>query len=142
MTSIERATTNMINNALGHTHKASTSTTQAPAEINLFHVGKEARIQSAYFVPISTAHHQGSSSSPKDGGYIIILSIIFLDISKKTAAAERVTIFIDKTTRGTSIFKTIALTFGQQFRLTSGHFRMLIHIVQQRLQPIRRDFHV
>lgn len=61
----ERATAPMPNLALWQADNATASAAQAPAQINFFHVGKEAGVQSAGFQEVFSANEQAGSGGPK-----------------------------------------------------------------------------
>ena len=60
--------------------------------------------------------------------------IEFMDSLKDTPPAERITIFVQKSTTSTSIFKAVLIVFCQQFRLTGCHLRMTVHKLDAELR--------
>lgn len=95
----------MVGRAVGHTPYFFSAGVQAPAEVDFFHVGKEAAVESAYFIPGFGAYEQGGSCCPKHRDVGVILSLIGFDCSEYAAAAEGVAVAVDVATGGSGIFE-------------------------------------
>ena len=66
---------------------------------------------------------------------IIILSVIHFHAFHNSSTTERITIFIYKTSRGSGIFKALAVVYGAKLWLACCHLLIGIHHRQQWLQP-------
>ena len=128
----QRTTTDMIDFTLWYAVYLAPHQTQAPAQIYLFIVCEKTTVKrSGIPIVLGTYHHAGTCS-PQHFLLVIILSVVPLHSLKDTPPAERITIFVQKATTGTSIFKTVLIVFCQQFRLTGCHLRMTVHKLDER----------
>src|SRR5574344_541457 len=114
---------------------------RAPAEVNLLHMRKERAIKPSHRVVEGTSYYHTGSRCPKDLHWAVILPLILLYRGENSAAAEGKTIFVQKTAAGAGILKDIPaislkLGFAQYFRHTDTSFPMLLHKLQQYLQPV------
>ena len=84
-----------------------------PAEINLFHVGKEIAIKTSKLVKHLGSDKHGGTRSPEDVALVIVLPVVFLKCRENASTAERISILVDETTSATSILESILLIVHQ-----------------------------
>ena len=132
----------MIDNTLRYTDNLTISRTKSPAQIYFFHVSKKTSIQSSYIHIISVPDKQRCPRCPKNRNHRIILAFILLHNSHYTPPAERITIFINKATSRSGIFKIFFLSLTSYLRLTSSHLRMSIQISNHWFQPMLRHLDI
>ena len=90
----QSAATHVVDDALRNADHFSSARIQAPTEVDLFHMGKEALIKPSGRQPISAANHQSSARRPKYGTNVVILPAVALDHRKDASATKRITIAI------------------------------------------------
>ena len=61
---IEGGTSEVVCLALADADNALAHRAESPAKVNLFHVGKEAGIESPTLTPVGGSHHEGGSCAP------------------------------------------------------------------------------
>ena len=128
--------------AFGQAEEFVTTTSQTPAQVYFFHVGKETSIQTAYFTVFIQPDKQRSSCCPKNRYRCVILSFVFFYDLEDTPATERIAVAVDKPSGRSGIFKTILLLPVEQFRLTRCYILMKVHIFHHRSQPAGSNFNV
>ena len=138
----QSAAPDVVDNALRNADHFSSARIQAPTEVDLFHMGKEALIKPSGRQPISAANHQSSARRPKYGTDVVILPAVALNHRKDASATKRITIAIQISARRTGIFKLLGATLRAEFGLASSHFGVCVHIIQERTEPSRRHFDV
>src|SRR5262245_24669585 len=77
----------------------------APAEINLFHVGEKLFVEATDFMENRSAHEHAGACCPKDLFNVIVLAVIFFELLKNAAAAERIAEVINESSCGTGKFE-------------------------------------
>ena len=138
----QSAATHVVDDALRNADHFSSARIEAPTEVDLFHMGKEALIKPSDRQPIGAANHQSSARRPKYGTDVVILPTVALDHRKDAPATKRITIAIQIAARRTGIFKLLGATLRAKFGLASSHFGVCVHIIQERTEPSRRHFDV
>ena len=95
----------MINIALRNTIDFPTMYTQAPTEINLLVMSKEASVESASLPIIVAPYKQAGSCGPQHLACFIILSLVFLHIFENPASAEGIAKTVDESTGSAGILE-------------------------------------
>ena len=119
------------------THQA-----QTPTKVYLLIMSKKTTIKSACLPIIRRTDHHARTRSPQYLLLIIILAIIAFYRTENPATTERITIFIQKTSTGAGILKTVLVIFCQQFRLTGCHLKMGIHKLDKRSKPMMTHLYI
>ena len=119
------------------THQA-----QTPTKVYLFIMSEKAAVKSSCLPIIRRTDHHARTRSPQYLLLIIILAIITFYHTENPATTERITIFIQKTSTGAGILKTVLVIFCQQFRLTGCHLRMGIHKLYKRSKPMMTHLYI
>ena len=132
----------MINHTLRHTHNLPTTCTKPPAQVNLFHVGKESSVQPSGLTIIFQADKQGCTRRPKYRNNGIVLPFVLLYHAHNPPTTERIAVTIEKAACRTCILKLLLLPPTPYLRLASCCLRMCLHIISQWLKPMLRHFHV
>src|SRR5690606_3417540 len=76
-----------------------------PAQIDFFLMCKKIFVKTSESVKSFFSDKQTSSRSPKYFAYFVVLIFVFFDSRKNSSSAKRKSIFVDKTSRSTCIFK-------------------------------------
>ena len=132
----------MVDYALGDTYQFPATCTQSPAQVYLFHVGKEPSIQSAGFAVILQTDEQGGTGSPEYGSDGIVLTLVGLDCPHDAPSAEGVTVLVDVSAGGSSVFEQVFLPQTPDFRLAARYFGVGVHVLGQQGKPVFGDFDV
>ena len=103
---------------------------------------EETAIESTCPPIIIGSYHHTCPRSPEHILHIIILMLVGLYCFKDSSPAERIAVTVDKSSRRPGILKTLALSDGQQFGLTSRRIRVIIHPLRKRREPMRCDLHI
>ena len=117
----------------------------APAQVNLLHVGKEVLVQPAHVLIQLAAHHQACPTCPEDAlGLAVILAVVILDILKDAPAAIGVTMAIDVTARRAGIFKRLLAIVAVLEQLGHHSTQLWVprHAVEQRVEPTAGCAHI
>ena len=132
----------MVDCALGHAGHAPPAGVEAPAEIDLLHVGKEAGVEPAQCAEIGRAHQQGGARGPEDFCRSVILPSVFLYHVHHAAAAERVAVGVDPAAARPGKLEAGALLEAPHLGLAGGDLRVGVHEVEQRGEPSGGGLHV
>ena len=132
----------MIYLALRHCIHGTASCLKPPAEIYLFHVGKETPVEAACILIGPATYHHRSTGSPEHTTRIVVLAFVLLDCVEHPATAKGITVTVDKTARCTGILEERLVTVGQYLRLASCRFGMRLHEIEQRDKPAGSNLHV
>ena len=138
----QRAAAHVVHRALRHAHDASAACPKSPAEVNLFHVREEAAVQSAHGFPVRAAYHQGCARGPEYRGDAVVLPFVGLHHAEHAPPAKGVAVAVDVAAASTGVFKLRALALAEQFGLAGGRFGVLLHIAEQRREPVGRNLNI
>ena len=132
----------MVHAAFGQADHSSPPRLQAPAEVHLFHVGKEAGVQTAGCVPVRAAHHERGARGPEHRGRPVILPPVALHRVHHPAATVGVAKAVEVAPGSAGILKRVALRLAEQLGLAGRYFGVGVHVAQQGWQPPLGHLHV
>lgn len=132
----------MINHRLGVYLYFIAGVLDAPAEVDFLHMGEEVGIQSAHRAVHITAHEQGGSAGPEDVHLVVVLAVVLFHIAENAPAAERVSVFVHETAGGARVLEAAAVVVGEQFGLHRRDALVTVHLLNDRLNPVRRHLDV
>ena len=121
----------------GFGHDAVAVVADAPAEVDLLHVGEEVVVEAAEGAIDAAAHEQGGAGGPENVGAGIVLTVVFLDGAENTAAAEGITVLVEVAAASASVLKMLAVAETQYLWLYRGNLRIG---VQQRYDGLHPSF--
>ena len=107
------AATNMVDSRLGAILHAVAFVLGTPAKVYLLHVGKEIAVKATKLMPNIGTHKHSCTRRPEYLTRVVILAVVFLHHVKQATTAEGIAIAVDEATRGTGIFKGVALVIHQ-----------------------------
>ena len=136
------AAADMVDDRLGAVGYVIAGIAGAPAEVDFFHVGEEIAVKATQFLPYIGANKHGSTGSPENRAWVIVLAMVLFEGGEHASTAEGVAVFVDETASAASILKGVALVVHQQFGLADGHFGVLLHLLYDGFDPSGSDLHI
>ena len=142
MPGIEGGATHMMHHACCHTAHLVATTAEAPAEVYLFHVGKETAVEAAYLFIYSEAHDKAGTRGPQEGYIGVVLAVVFLYRVEDAATAVGVSIAVEEAAHGTGILELVLVMIGHELGLACSCMGVGIHVLYERKEPTGSDLYV
>ena len=133
---LQRGSSYMIDHTLGDANNSTSAGTESPTKVDLFHVGKEASVQSSRFAIVRQTDEHGGTGSPEYRQYGVILPSVRFDYSHHPSPTKRISVAVDESAGSSGIFEPFFLSPTAYLRLAGSHLRMGVHIGSHRLQPL------
>ena len=133
---LQRGSSYMIDHTLGDANNSTSAGTESPTKIDLFHVGKEASVQSSRFAIVRQTDEHDGTGSPEYRQYGVILPPVRFDYSHHPSPTKRISVAVDESAGSSGIFEPFFLSPTAYLRLAGSHLRMGVQIGSHRLQPL------
>ena len=121
---------------------ASARSAQAPAEVDLFHVGEKRGVETADGFIVGGAHHQAGAAGPVDVDSVVVLPVVGFDRGEYAAAAIGIAVAVEESACSTGIFEHRGVAVAAYLGLAGRYVGMSLHIVEERCQPVVFDGYV
>src|SRR5699024_668429 len=132
----------MINLTLGKVHDAMPCISCAPAQIDFLLMGKIGIVHPIEVLKNFSTNTEAGTTGPENGGFPVILPMVFLNGIKNTPPTKREGILIDKPAGRTGIFKGVFVVIIQKFWLYNRRLGVVLKMCDNRMQPIFGHFHI
>jgi len=115
---------------------------EAPAKINLLHVGKEIVIQPAHFMKNIGLYKHACAGCPKYFTDFVILTMILFNGLENSSTAKGIAVFINEPTGSSGVFKFFRFVERPDFWLAGGDHLILLHQFNNRGNPVFSDLNI
>ena len=129
------AAAHVIHHRAGFHHDAVAGIADAPAEVNLLHVGEKVGVEAAKLAVHIAAHKQRRTGGPENVHRRVVLTVVGLHCVEHTSATEGIAVFVDETAGSAGILEFFAVGITAELGLHSGDLRVGIHHLHDRLYP-------
>jgi len=138
----ERVPADMIHDRGRYIDDAESLEMDAPAEIDLLHVGKEHLVEQTSLVQDRPANEHADTARPEDLHGIVVLASVDLHVSHEAPTGERIPVDVHQTAGRTGIFEVRFVLKGTDLGLARAHLGVFFGHVNELLHAAWLDLGV